>query len=221
MTTQALRDEILAFQYQAIADNIVESFKFEGFDAAHIFGLLKAKNTVAASFNMDMNLLCLIGMIRGTRSDKIAESMSAAGRNSFNGLINRYAVIATVPRNNRKNAITIGRIMSVFPHICLQHAAAGHIRDFGLTGTFALPVFARFPQFAALVPHNDEILWSNYVTWANAMNIVIKGIDNHNPDDVERFANTTNNNTMFSEEARVLTLAASGINSVASTLPVQ
>jgi len=209
-TTAALREEILAFQYQALSGNVVESFKFEGFDATHIFALLKAKNTNAASFTLDMNTLCLVGMMRGTRCDKIVTSMSTAGRNSLTGLINKYTIVPKVIATNKKNSITIGRIMSVFPQICLQHAVAGHIRDFGLAGEFALPVQCRFPQFAALIPTGWENMWEAYLLWANAMDVVIKGND-ANEDLVEKYATTTNNNNMFTNDMRIAILTQCGI----------
>jgi hypothetical protein len=210
MATQALRDEIINFQFEDLAANVVDSFKFEGFDATHIFQTLKQRNNVAASFRTDMNTICLIGMIRGTRSDKIGESMSQAGRTAFNVLVNKYQIVPTVPRLNKKNAITIGRIMSVFPHICLQHALNDHIRDFGISSEIALPRACRFPQFAALIPSSNEVLWNQYLVWAKAMDRVIKG-DDHDEALVEKFANTTNNNNLFSDAARTTILTTAGL----------
>jgi len=207
---QQLREEILNFQYTPIAENTVDSFKFEGFDAVHIYSLLRARQATFATFVNEMNVLCLIGMMRGTRCDKVLTSISTTGRNALNALITRYGLVPQVPQNNRKNALTIGRVMSVFPQVCLQHAIAGHIRDFGLGDVFDLPVQCRFPQFAALIPSENEQLWEQYLAWANAMDRVIKGNDT-DPDLVERFAVTTNRNVLFTQEGRVAILTAAGV----------
>jgi hypothetical protein len=213
---EILRQEILNFQFVDLGDAVAESFKYEGFDAVHIYQLLKSRQQDNIAFQREMNTLTLIGMMRGTRTDKILTSMSQAGQLALNALINRYRLVPTVPRNNRKDAITIGRIMSVFPHICLSHAINGRIRDFGViegeAGTM-LPVSCRFPQFAALIPSNAEGLWQSYLNWANAMDVVING-DRHSEDSVERFASIANRNTLFTDAARAAILARHGINYV-------
>lgn len=213
LSASALRDELVNFAAATIESNVLQSFQYEGFSATYIYGLLRSKETDFATFNREMSLLCLVGMMRGTRIDKITNSMSPAGATLLTQLVNKYAIINTVSASARKSSITIGRIMSVFPHVCLSFSAAGHVRDFGLRASYTLPAACRFPQFAALIPNTTVYtwLWEAFLEWAYDMDEVING-DRSDPRNVERFANITNMNSLFDDGQRMTILATHGLS---------
>jgi len=213
LSAAALKDELINFSAATIESNVLQSFQYEGFSATYIYGLLRTRENDFATFNREMSLLCLVGMMRGTRLDKITASMSAAGAALLTQLINKYTIINTVSAAARKSSVTIGRIMSVFPHVCLSFSAAGHVRDFGLRAEYTLPSACRFPQFAALIPSTQEYgwLWDSFVEWAIDMDDVING-DRANPKNVERFATITNMNSLFNDTQRMTILATHGLS---------
>lgn len=203
---ELLRSEILEFQYTPISETSASIFQYEGFDATRIYQLLKEKERNQTLLTNDVNLLCLIGMIRGTVIDRIKSTMSAAGGLELSRLVSKYNIKSRVAGNNKRDVITIGRIMSVFPHICLNHSTSNYRRDFGVVGNFELPEIARFPQFAALIPKDDTILFEQFVKWSIEMdNVINRGAGD--PVRVRNFADITRRSCFFTKEQRFAIIA--------------
>lgn len=199
--TEAIRQEIINFAPQDISQALIDSFKYEGFDTVYLFGRLKAKEPSVTVFTKDMNVLCLVGMMRGTLITKIMDSMSAAGKTELGRLKNKYVIKDKVGAASKKETITIGRIMSIFPQICLHHCAQGNVRNFGVSGSFSLPEHFRFPQFASLIPSTNADLMEQFVIWSVAVDGVISG-EAGNREKVSRFAQIQQSNSIFPDEQR-------------------
>jgi hypothetical protein len=203
---ELLKREITSFQAIDIEADTVDTFNFEGFDATHILELLKRKEQNGQTFIREMNILCVVGLKRGTRIDKIADTMSTRGKTELIRLKNKYGIREKVMGASKRDVITLGRIMATFPNVCLHHVSAGHVRDYGVRGEFALAAPFRFTQFAALIPTDNEALFNDYLVWATAVDNVIN-VGKGDATKVRNYATIQRNNSIFSNDQRNALLA--------------
>jgi hypothetical protein len=155
----AMWGELNDFDVSILDPNVIEAFKYQGFNPdAVLKSLMKAKKTAKlsnADFLRDVTTLCALAAIKGSVTDKNIKKMTDAGKTRYDSLEKRYNITRGGGKGQPAEVITVARIAAAFPGKIIELLQSGKVpgRDFmGELKTHKLPGVVKHQALAACIP---------------------------------------------------------------------
>lgn len=151
------------FDTNALSSEVIDSFKYQGFNPDEIMKSLMRKKKQSGvdnpTFLRDMSTLCALAVIKGSITDNNLKKMSDKGKEKYDELEKRYGITRGGGKGKPAEVITIARVAAAFPGKIVQMIQNKQVpgRQFvGELNTHKLPGVMQHQALAACVPQKMD-----------------------------------------------------------------
>jgi len=195
---------------------LYDLFKYQGYNPRDFFMKLWSSaqdNGIAKeTFVDDMKAILVFYVTRGTRVDKGKDKSSKDGKDRLKELKERYSISDGVKQEKSggggrtlpADEVTIARIAGCFPQVVSMLMDQSFSRTV-VDGPAGLPRGLAWAGAPSVIPRNSEAgkkLYALWLTWAKDFDKQIKGKDNAQPDQVEKYGKIIWESNFIGDKAR-------------------
>jgi hypothetical protein len=171
---------------------LCDDFVYQGFDAVAVYNELVRIEPSKKILKNDMQTFVMFCIMRGPNFMKQLGKSTSEANKIITDIGKKYNIKENISNQRKRDEVTAGRILSLFPTISMKICEAGVARD--PAPEVSIPDKYRFFQAPSVIP--DDKTFKEWIVWAIAADKVINPTK-HDEEKVRKFAEVQRKSSVF------------------------